>query len=282
MKIISDLHIHSKYSRATSEDMSIPSITRFARIKGLNLVGTGDFTHPKWFEELREHLIPIPEINLYKPAQPPEAPVYYMITAEVSTIFEFQGQVKKIHHIILVPNLEVAAQVNDTLAKYGDLAVDGRPTLNLSAPELVDEVMSISMDNEIIPSHAWTPWFSIFGAFSGFDSVDDCYQDMTRHIHAIETGLSCYDEKTEVLTDNGWKKFSEIRYSDKICTLNLKTDQIEFQNPIGIFKYKYQGKMYRLKTRKVDLFVTPNHKLLVSPCDFRNPKPFSLKEAILV
>jgi len=190
MKIISDLHIHSKYSRATSEDMNIPSITRFARIKGLNLVGTGDFTHPKWLEELRELLIPIPEINLYKPAQTQEAPVYYMITSEVSTIFEFRGQVKKIHHMILVPNLEVAAQVNDSLAKYGDLAVDGRPTLNLPAPELVDEVMSISMDNEIIPSHAWTPWFSLFGAFSGFDSVDDCYQDMTRHIHAIETGLS--------------------------------------------------------------------------------------------
>ena len=634
-------------------------IARFAKIKGLNIVGTGDFTHPRWLKELQETLIPESNTGLYKIARNPESPVYFMITTEVCTIFTFENEVKKVHHVILTPNMETAIQINDRLAKYGNLTIDGRPTLNMDAPHLVEEVIEVSRQNMVFPAHCvppgtyiytpdglkrieevkvgdyvfthtgharkvlktfkrmfkeklisivsryfqegflltpehpayairtykncrwtkgvckptcstkgkckyrfyerykaewiqakdlqvgdilvyprikevinvkeipfssnlkasgnfcrligyyladgyvyrdgigfsfskgegkyiedvitimnrifglspkidnrhgvdliyyskelaqffgkqcyiprtekrawnkcvpnwmlflpqnkqvelirgwwrgdrgvtsskvlahqmkfiflrldilpslglqkklvvdaknlkigkrrlhakhddyyfywlslfdekvgeklrekcfnkyilqskhhygwgdsdyfylpirkigmvdydgfvynlevdednsylttysvlhncWTPWFSIFGAFSGFNSVEECYQDMTKYIYALETGLSCYDEKTEVLTESGWKKFSEIRYSDKICTLSLKTDEIEFQNPIGIFTYKYKGKMYRLKTKRVDLLVTPNHKLLYSPCDFQNPKPFELKEA---
>lgn len=190
MRVVADLHIHSRYSRATSQDMTIPTITRFAQIKGLNLVGTGDFTHPKWFSELKELLIEIPGTGLYKSVANLQTAIYYMITTEVSTMFEFQGKIKKIHHVILTPNLETAAQINGRLAKWGNLAIDGRPILNMSAPELVEEVMRVSGDNEIFPSHAWTPWFSIFGAFSGFDKFDDCYQDTTKYIHALETGLS--------------------------------------------------------------------------------------------
>ena len=278
-RVISDLHIHSKYSRATSEKMNIEEITRFARVKGLNLVGTGDFTHPKWLKELSEDLVEAPNTSLYKPAKDPESPVHYMVTSEVSTIFNFGGEIKKVHHVILTPSLETAVQVNERLARFGNLTVDGRPTLDMTAPQLVEEVMEVSKENVVIPSHAWTPWFSIFGAFSGFDRVEDCYQDMTKHIPALETGLSCYDEETEVLSNNGWKRFPEIKFSDKICTLNLKTDRMEFENPIRLFKYGYKGKMYRLKTKRVDLLVTPNHKLLFSPCDFRKPSSFSLKEA---
>jgi uncharacterized protein (TIGR00375 family) len=113
-----------------------------------------------------------------------------MITTEVNTLFTFENEVKKVHHVILTPSIETAVQINDRLAKYSNLAVDGRPTLNLDAPHLVEEVMSISSENMIFPAHAWTPWFSIFGAFSGFNSVEECYQDMTKHIHALETGLS--------------------------------------------------------------------------------------------
>jgi len=190
LRVIADLHIHSRYSRATSEKMNIDEITRFARIKGLNLVGTGDFTHPKWLEELKEKLVEISDTNLYGYAEDPDSPVRYMITNEVSTIFTFENQVKKIHHVILTPNLETAIQINERLAQYGNLSADGRPTLDMNAPQLVEEVMKVSKDNVVIPSHAWTPWFSIFGAFSGFDRVEDCYQDMTRHIFALETGLS--------------------------------------------------------------------------------------------
>jgi len=190
LKVIADLHVHSRYSRATSQKLNVQEITRFAQVKGLNLVGTGDFTHPRWLKELKEDLVEVSDAGLYKPAKDPESPVHYMITGEVSTIFTFEGHVKKIHHVLLTPSLETAVQVNERLARYGNLTVDGRPTLDMSAPQLVEEVMEVSGENVVIPAHAWTPWFSIFGAFSGFDRVEDCYQDMTKHIFALETGLS--------------------------------------------------------------------------------------------
>ncbi|MEM3578866.1 MAG: endonuclease Q family protein [Candidatus Bathyarchaeia archaeon] len=190
MRIIADLHIHGRYSRATSQGMHIKEIAHFAKIKGLNLVGTGDFTHPKWLKELQETLTQDADSGLYKVANNPESPVYFMITTEVSTIFTFEEEVKKIHHVILTPSIETAIQINERLGKYGDLTVDGRPTLDMSAPQLVEEVMEVSSENMVFPAHAWTPWFSIFGAFSGFNSAEDCYQDMTKHIHALETGLS--------------------------------------------------------------------------------------------
>jgi uncharacterized protein (TIGR00375 family) len=190
MRVIADLHVHSKYSRATSERMNINEIARFAQVKGLNLVGTGDFTHPRWIKELSLDLTEDSDANLYRLTEKSESQVRFMITGEVSTIFTFNGEVKKVHHVILTPNLETAAQINDRLARYGDLAADGRPTLDMTAPQLVEEVMEVSKENVIIPSHAWTPWFSIFGAFSGFDRVEDCYQDTTKHIPALETGLS--------------------------------------------------------------------------------------------
>lgn len=190
MRVIADFHIHSRYSRATSEKMSIQEITRFAKMKGLNLLGTGDFTHPKWLEELKKDLIEIQDANLYKSAKNPASPVYYIITGEVATIFPFEGSVKKIHHVILTPSMETAEQINDRLTPYGNLATDGRPTLNMTAPQLVEEIMHVSNENMVIPAHAWTPWFSLFGAFSGFNRMEDCYQDTTKHIYALETGLS--------------------------------------------------------------------------------------------
>ncbi|MGQ9551851.1 MAG: endonuclease Q family protein [Candidatus Bathycorpusculaceae bacterium] len=188
--MIADLHIHGRYSRATSERMSIEEIARFARVKGLNIVGTGDFTHPKWLKELEETLVSGSDGGLYEVAGDEGLPVHFIITTEVCTVFNFNGEAKKIHHVILTPSIETAIQINDRLLKYGDLTADGRPTLNMSAPHLVEEVMAVSSGNIIFPAHAWTPWFSIFGAFSGFNSVEECYRDMTKHIYALETGLS--------------------------------------------------------------------------------------------
>jgi uncharacterized protein (TIGR00375 family) len=190
LRVIADLHLHSCYSRATSKRMHIEGIAKFAKIKGLNLVGTGDFTHPIWLKELQEVLVSEPDMSLYKLAENAESPVHFMVTTEVNTIFIFEKEVKKVHHVILTPSIETAVQINERLAKYGDLTIDGRPTLNMSAPQLVEEVIEASSDSMIFPAHAWTPWFSIFGAFSGFDSVEDCYQDMTKYIYALETGLS--------------------------------------------------------------------------------------------
>jgi uncharacterized protein (TIGR00375 family) len=190
LKVIADLHLHGRYSRATSQRMSIEEIARFAKIKGLNLVGTGDFTHPKWLGEIKETLVPEQNTGLYRVVSNPNLPVRFMLTTEVSTIFDFRNEVKKVHHVILAPSMEVVVQINDVLKRYGDLGADGRPMLNMTAPHLVEEVMQTSSENMIFPAHAWTPWFSVFGAFSGFDSIEECYQDMTKHIHALETGLS--------------------------------------------------------------------------------------------
>ncbi|MDH5770042.1 MAG: endonuclease Q family protein [Candidatus Bathyarchaeota archaeon] len=190
MRVIADLHIHSKYSRATSQKMNIDELVHFAQIKGLNMLGTGDFTHPKWMSELKSSLIEVQDKNLYKPSSNPASPIYFMVTSEVCTIFEFEGKVKKIHHVILTPSLEVAEQISDRLSHYGDMTVDGRPILKMSASELVEEIISVSDDNVVFPAHIWTPWFSLFGAFSGFDRIEDCYEDMTKHIFALETGLS--------------------------------------------------------------------------------------------
>jgi uncharacterized protein (TIGR00375 family) len=190
IQVFADLHIHGRYSRATSQQMSLAEIARFAKIKGLNLIGTGDFTHPKWLNEIRESLTPEQNTGVYKVASNPNSPVQFMLTTEVCTIFDSANESKKVHHVILTPSIDVAVQINDALKKYGDLDADGRPMLNMTAPQLVEEVMQASSENMIFPAHAWTPWFSVFGAFSGFDSVEECYQDMTKHIHALETGLS--------------------------------------------------------------------------------------------
>ena len=212
MRVIADLHIHSRFSRATSEKMNIEEITRFTRIKGLNLVGTGDFTHPRWLKELNEELVEITDANLYRPIKHPDSPVHYMITCEVNTIFTFEGSVKKIHHVILTPSLETTVQVNERLARYGDLSIDGRPTLDMTAPQLVEEVMQVSDENVVIPAHAWTPWFSLFGAFSGFNRMEDCYQDMTKHIPALETGLSSDPPMNRRLS--GLDKYTLVSNSD--------------------------------------------------------------------
>jgi uncharacterized protein (TIGR00375 family) len=153
-------------------------------------VGTGDFTHPKWFSELANELTEDSDTSLYASKAHPESPVRYMLTSEVCTIYPVDGKSKKIHHVIFTPSLETAAQISDRLEHFGNLDADGRPILDMTSAQLVEEVMQVSDQNEVVPAHVWTPWFSLFGAFSGFDKIEDCYEDTTKHIHALETGLS--------------------------------------------------------------------------------------------
>ncbi len=273
MEFIADFHVHSKYSRATSRDMDVAHITEWAKLKGITLMGTGDFTHHLWLEELKYNLEDLGN-GLFK-----HKDVYFILTSEISSIYSKKGKTYRIHNMVFSPSFKTTDKINETLARYGNLASDGRPILGMDAQELARIIFDIDEDCMIVPGHIWTPWFSLFGSMSGFDKIEHCFEDQTPKIFALETGLSCYDEKTEVLTENGWKKFTDVRYSDKICTLNPKTDQIEFQSPQRIFSYIYKGKMYKLKTSRVNLLVTPNHKLLYSPCDFRNRKPFVLREA---
>lgn len=168
--------------------MDIPSITYYAKLKGLNILGTGDFTQPDWREYLRSNLSQVEDTGLYVIEKDPS--IRFIITSEICTIFQFSGKTRKVHHLILSPSFEAAEQISDRLTRFGDLETDGRPTLGVSAPELVEIVMEISKKNIIIPAHVWTPWFSLFGSINGFDRIEDCYQDAIRHIHALETGLS--------------------------------------------------------------------------------------------
>lgn len=186
MRVIADLHLHSMFSRATSKQMDLEHLASFGKIKGLSLIGTGDFTHPEWFGQLKEKLKPLDDSGLYEYKN-----MNFMLTVEVSTIYEQDKKIRKIHHLILCPSLEIAEQVNEVLKRFGRLDVDGRPVFNgLASPHLVEVLKEISNDIEVIPAHAWTPWFGVFGSKSGFDSLKECYQDQVKHIHALETGLS--------------------------------------------------------------------------------------------
>ena len=184
MRIVADLHVHSKYSRATSPDMEVSGISKWAKVKGIGLVGTGDFTHPEYLAELKRKLTPLGNGFFEYDG------VRFILSAEVSNIFQQDG-LKKIHNIIYSPSFELAEQLNDKLAKWGNLKADGRPTFgSRSASELVELVMETSKEFMVVPAHAWTPWFSVFGANSGFDSVEEAYGGMSKHIYALETGLS--------------------------------------------------------------------------------------------
>jgi len=147
-------------------------------------------TQNGWFEEIKAELSEIDETGIFKPRFYSSSGVTFLLSVEVNTIFEHQGSTKKIHHVILTPNFETASQISDRLCRYGNLSSDGRPTLSMTASSLVEEVMEASSKNLLFPAHAWTPWFSLFGANSGFDRLSDCYQDMTKHVTALETGLS--------------------------------------------------------------------------------------------
>ena len=184
MRFIADFHIHSKYSRATSKNMDIESLAHFAKLKGIGLLGTGDWTHPQWLLELKGKLRPsgrgIFEYN----------GVRFILTVEVSNIYSSGGKTRKIHNIIFVPSFETAERVGHALGRFGKLFSDGRPILGLESDELVKIILNIDKDAFIVPAHIWTPWFSLFGANSGFDRIEECFKDQTKNIYALETGLS--------------------------------------------------------------------------------------------
>lgn len=184
MQIIADFQLHSRYSRATSKNTTPENLAEGARLKGLQLLGTGDFTHPSWLEELRQRLEPT-DGNLFKYKE-----IFFMLTGEFSTIYEDGGKTRKVHHMIHAPSFDVVEQVNEKISKYGNLKADARPILTVSSPQIVEEIMEVSKDVLIYPAHIWTPWFGALGSKSGFDSIEDCYQDQVKHIHAVETGLS--------------------------------------------------------------------------------------------
>lgn len=188
MKFIADFHLHSKYSRATSPNMDLENLNKWGKIKGIKVLGTGDFTHPEWIKELKEKLEPAEE-GLFK-IKNSDKGIRFILTAEISCIYSKNGRVRKIHIIVLAPSFEAVEKINVKLGWVGNLAADGRPILGLDAKELAKIVLESSKDCLIVPAHAWTPWFSIFGSKSGFDSIEECFEEYSKYIYTIETGLS--------------------------------------------------------------------------------------------
>lgn len=193
---IADLHIHSRFSRATSRDGDAPHLDWWARRKGIAVLGTGDFTHPAWRAELKEQLVPAGDgvytlrEDLRLPGTAPGQAPRFVITGEISSIYKRGGKTRKVHNVILLPSLEAADELSARLEAVGNIRSDGRPILGLDSRDLLELTLDTCPDAEFIPAHIWTPHFAMFGAFSGFDSVEECFADLTPHIHAVETGLS--------------------------------------------------------------------------------------------
>lgn len=201
MRFHADLHIHSKYSRATSRDLDLEHLALWARRKGIGVVATGDFTHPAWAAELKAKLVPAEpglfrladEIDAAVAAQLPAAcrtPVRFMLSVEISTIYKKGNKTRKIHHLIYAPDFATVDRISARLGAIGNIASDGRPILGLDSRNLLEITLESSPDAYLVPAHIWTPWFAALGSQSGFDSIGECYSDLADHIFAVETGLS--------------------------------------------------------------------------------------------
>ena len=188
MRFFCDLHVHSRFSRATSKSLTIPELGRGAVRKGIAVLGTGDLTHPSWLKEMEEELAPA-EPGMYRLRNDP-AQTRFILTGEISTIYKQGERVRKVHHVIGAPDLAIAKKIGASLAKVGNILSDGRPILGITSRNLLEIVLEASADAFLIPAHIWTPWFSALGSKSGFDTIKECYLDLEPHIFAVETGLS--------------------------------------------------------------------------------------------
>ncbi|MEK7144013.1 MAG: endonuclease Q family protein, partial [Patescibacteria group bacterium] len=203
MKFIADLHIHSKYSRATSKNMNLEELDRWADDKGILVMATGDFTHPEWFKEIKTKLEPAEPglLKLKKEYKKPTikgtyAETRFFLSAEISSIYSRlspstkEKRVYRVHNLVFAPDLETVEKINARLSLVGNLKSDGRPILGLDSEKLAEIIFNINPEAAIVPAHCWTPWFSVFGSMSGFDSLEECFGEYADKIFAVETGLS--------------------------------------------------------------------------------------------
>lgn len=184
MRLVADLHIHSRYSRATSPTIDLAALDRSASRKGIGLLGTGDFTHPGWRSELEQGLEPLGN-GFYR-----HGTTLFVLTSELAAIWRQDGRTRKVHLVVLAPDMAAAKRINRELSRLGNLAADGRPVFGASVQTLLGAIWSAEPTAEVIPAHIWTPWFSLFGSRSGFDRLEDCFGRYTDRIFAVETGLS--------------------------------------------------------------------------------------------
>jgi len=275
MEFVADFHIHSKYSRATSRDMDTPHICEWAKLKGITLMGTGDFTHHLWLEELKCNFEDLGN-GLFR-----YCGIYFILTTEISSIYSKKGKTYRIHNLIFSPSFKTTDKINETLARYGNLASDGRPILGMDAAEIARIVFDIDENCMVIPGHIWTPWFSLFGSMSGFDRIEDCFEGQTPKIFGLETGLSsdpvmnwrlsALDRFTLVSNSDSHSPSKIGREANVFdCELNYKTirevlktkDKKRFLYTIEFFpqegKYHYDG--HRLCSMRLSPSATRENK----------------------
>lgn len=250
MRFLTDLHIHSCYSRATSKKSHLRTLAAWAQIKGVQVLGTGDFTHPLWLAELQESLISaepgffrlkesiLPDFSLPFPFCP--APHWlstrFVLTAEISCFYKRHGKVRKVHHLIFVPDFTSVLRINAALANIGNLCADGRPLLGLDSRDLLEIVLENSPSGFLVPAHIWTPWFSLFGSKSGFDSVEECFADLSSHIFALETGLSSNPEMNRLVS--ALDRFTLISNSDCHSPWKIGREATVFDTSFDFFAIK--------------------------------------------
>jgi len=245
MRYIADFHLHSKYSRATSKDMDLAHIAQATKLKGIDLVGTGDFTHPLWLGEIKKELV---EDGSGLLSKEDKTGPKFILSGEVSSIYTQGGKVRKIHTIIFVPDIKTAQKINERLTGIGNLYSDGRPIIGLSAKDLAKLILDIDENSLIIPAHAWTPWFSIFGSNSGFNSIEECYEDLTPYINSIETGLSSDPEMNWRLS--ALDKITLISNSDAHSPANLGREANVFEIEPQKLSYKEIAEILKTKDSK--------------------------------
>lgn len=246
MKYIADLHIHSPYSRATSKKSDLNGLFAWAGVKGIQVVGTGDFTHPAWFAELRENLeeaepgffkLKDESVPTVLPETTPQtSSIRFVLTAEISCIYKKNGKTRKIHTILLVPDFEAAKAINSKLSTIGNIESDGRPILGLDVRNLLEILLENSENGFMVPAHIWTPWFSLFGSKSGFDTIDECFEDLSSHIFALETGLSSDPEM--IRTISSLDRFTLVSNSDCHSPSKLGREANLFETGFDFFSMK--------------------------------------------
>lgn len=245
MQFVADLHIHSKHSRATSRDCDLENLAWWAARKGISVIGTGDFTHPAWFEELQTKLVPA-EPGLFRLRPDLEAEVLqrlpqscrnivrFMLSVEISTIYKRDDRTRKVHHLLYMPGLDAVRKTNEKLESIGNIRSDGRPILGLDSRHLLD--ITLENGGYLVPAHIWTPWFAVMGSMSGFDFVDDCYGELSSNVFAVETGLSSDPEMNWRVSS--LDRFSLVSNSDAHSPPALAREATVFDAEIDYFAIK--------------------------------------------
>ncbi|MFC1452963.1 UvrD-helicase domain-containing protein [Verrucomicrobiota bacterium] len=271
MRFYADLHVHSRFSRATSKDCNLPQLSYWAGTKGIALVATGDFTHPEWREEIREALVPAePGLFRLKPEleretaqrfesetgghSPPSAvgPTRFILNVEISTIYKKGDRTRKVHHVVFVPDFDTADRVVDSLSRIGNLNSDGRPILGLDSRDLLEITLESGDGAYLIPAHIWTPWFSALGSKSGFDTIEECYGDLTSHIFAVETGLSSDPPMNWRLSS--LDRFALVSNSDAHSPAKLGREACVFESDLDYFAVRKSLETRRGYEGTVELF----------------------------